>query len=212
MELDEAESSRNTVHLIYLDADIPKYPLSSNHWVPGHVWPMNSTNDSTTTGAFLDYAFTDLHNLRPSHPSSLHAESSTSRRETLSFGNCDNNTSDGVCEVVVPDTIMGNNASSSMDGDTCICGSTLQPPLNARGIVARALLYMQLRYGTFLRLTDCPSGSNTDMGYLTQVLEWHQKHPPTEREILRNQWVCAHWQGKTVIHLWIIPNWRGRLQ
>jgi Endonuclease I len=94
----------------------------------------------------------------------------------------------------------------------------VQPPEASRGEIARALLYMELRYGTRttasdglgLALTDCPPNSNetttnqtwehnnpyvAKMGYLSQLVQWHLEYPPTAAERGRNDKVCMQYQG-----------------
>lgn len=96
-------------------------------------------------------------------------------------------------------------ADSTTSTDTAIW----TPPVNVRGDIARAIMYMDLRYdGTEpytdnLVLTDCPTyGSAADddidddeMGYLSKLLEWHVQDPVDDRERQRNERVCSYWQG-----------------
>ncbi len=89
--------------------------------------------------------------------------------------------------------------------DNLRCGGFWQVWDALRGNVARAILYMDIRYegGTHgvtgfpepdLRLTDnaaliTQSGGNASiayMGLLATLLAWHDQDPPDEREVLRN--------------------------
>lgn len=78
------------------------------------------------------------------------------------------------------------------------------PPADVRGDVARAILYMDLRYegdegSTTLDLvvSDCPETvpDGAGMGYLSQLLQWHIDDPVDDDERERNEKVCANWQG-----------------
>jgi hypothetical protein len=162
MELDGGTDGSDTIHLMYLNADAPNLPLDRSMWVAEHIMPIFMTS---SYGNNFDYAFSDLHNLRPSSPD-LHE----SIRGTLYFGVCPASN----CQVPL-------NAES----DTCACGDTFQPPESARGIIARALLYMQLRYNA-IELSNC---------HLEQLLAWHSIYPPSSDEVSRNERVCRKFQG-----------------
>mmetsp|Transcript_2274 Transcript_2274/g.4306 ORF Transcript_2274/g.4306 Transcript_2274/m.4306 type:complete len:561 (+) Transcript_2274:701-2383(+) len=96
-------------------------------------------------------------------------------------------------------------ANSEAANDTERDSVSFLPPENSRGDIARAILYMDLRYDGVdcggeasqnvidLIVTDCPD--SRQMGYLSQLLEWHTADPPDEREKRRNNEVCEYWQG-----------------
>jgi endonuclease I len=108
-----------------------------------------------------------------------------------------------------------SNSNNSNNDPLCLCPNeqALQPPVEARGEIARALLYMELRYGIpttasdglGLSLSDCPpqnnstnSGNSYNMqriGYFSRLVQWHLEYPPTEREIQRNDAICQYYQG-----------------
>mmetsp|Transcript_19776 Transcript_19776/g.44912 ORF Transcript_19776/g.44912 Transcript_19776/m.44912 type:complete len:131 (+) Transcript_19776:137-529(+) len=79
------------------------------------------------------------------------------------------------------------------------------PPANMRGDLARALLYMDVRYDgdegenvPDLVLTDCPSDSGegaTNMGFLSDLLRWHASDPVDNQERIRNEKICSRYQG-----------------
>ncbi|OEU21610.1 Endonuclease_1-domain-containing protein [Fragilariopsis cylindrus CCMP1102] len=108
------------------------------------------------------------------------------------------------------DTMDSNNNGEGSD-HLCVCTDehALQPPKSARGEIARALLYMNLRYyGTLnLTLTDCSptlnnndndndnDNSNSMMGYFTRLIKWHLDDPPSSEEKFRNNKICELYQG-----------------
>ena len=70
-------------------------------------------------------------------------------------------------------------------------------PEQHRGDIARALMYMDIRYKS-LSLEDCNillEGSKSTMGYLSEILYWHEQDPPNEEEMARNDRACTRWQG-----------------
>ena len=201
----------------------------------------------------LDYkdeaiaAIHDLHNLRPRHPIVHHGQ----RINDWFYNSCQECTIDQSKFTVeeknnaVQQRWEAGRASNSdalwdettLDGkeiiededegtdNLCVCTQehALQPPKMARGEVARALLYMNLRYGNQLdgsknllgspyldlRLTDChPLKTSADydddfatdqtsnaVGYFSRLVEWHLADPPNQREIDRNNAICRYYQG-----------------
>jgi hypothetical protein len=101
--------------------------------------------------------------------------------------------------------------STATTTNICLCAdqAAAQPPEEIRGEIARALLYMDLRYGTptsasdvtsgLLKLTDCHrngfASDTTTMGYFSKLVEWHLNYPPTQAEIDRNTKTCKYYQG-----------------
>ncbi|KAK9097836.1 hypothetical protein Syun_024881 [Stephania yunnanensis] len=70
-----------------------------------------------------------------------------------------------------------------------------------RGDIARALLYMAVRYGfnqnnesLNLHLSDSPSMKNREMGLLSTLLKWNELDPPSRAEKIRNNRVCLLYQ------------------
>lgn len=133
--------------------------------------------------------FTDIHHLRPSD------WNVNSVRSNLYFGSCG---------LVEPMSACQSPADSEAADDTARDGSVFQPPANARGAIARAIFYMDLRYsnqnkdGMDLVVTDCPNLEDpqpNEMAYKSQLLEWHSANPVTDAERQRNQRACERWQG-----------------
>lgn len=142
---------------------------------------------------------TDLHHLRPSDCNV------NSARNNLYFG---------ACGTARPSAECTSPAHAEAAVDTEKDAATFLPPANVRGDIARAILYMDLRYegdegSTTLDLvvSDCPEtvANGAGMGYLSQLLKWHLEDPPDAEERARNEMVCA---GTFLIHLrsllWVI--------
>eukprot|EP00980_Cylindrotheca_fusiformis_P002062 scaffold456_cov73-Cylindrotheca_fusiformis.AAC.4 len=168
------------VKLFFSQEDVNGVPFGgSRGWVKEQLFPI-------TRGVGLDGPdVTDLHNLRPiSYLSNL-------VREDKYFGECGVLTKADTC--VEP-------AEGAADG-SCTCNRIYTPPPEVRGDVARALMYMDVRYDgrdentLDLRLTDCPFQHDRDMAYLSQMLTWHLEDPVDDAERARNDRLCETWQG-----------------
>ena len=177
MDLDVGEELE-TVHLIYRDLDVAAslFNVPDGGWNREHVWP--KSRGVGTSGP----DFTDIHHLKPSD------WNVNSARGNKFIGSCQEDCTVPAHEQAAADTSAGRNV--------------FLPPVSARGGVARALMYMDLRYNggrsgeLDLVLTDCPSGDDPEeMAYLSQLLEWHEEYPPTEAEETRNTKACERWQG-----------------
>jgi hypothetical protein len=152
---------QQSIQLFYSDnLTAPQYPLDRSGWEPENVCPLFMSSVAQND---FDAAYSDLHNIRPVHPL-LHE----SVRGTQYFG---------ICPTCIELFEQGS--------DTCICGDFFQPPEASRGVVARALLYMQLRYPD-IKISNC---------HLEQLLAWHVEFPPTPKERERNNLICSKWQG-----------------
>jgi endonuclease I len=150
---------------------------SRSGWNREHLWPQSlGVGDS---GA----AFADVHHLRPS------GWRVNSARGNKFFGSCLDESTDS-CTIPAHD-----GAASDTEADAL----NFLPPEAVRGDIARALFYMDIRYNESthevdLVLSDCPGGSSNTMGYLSQLLEWHQDDPVSDEELDRNEKAC-YWQG-----------------
>jgi endonuclease I len=169
----------DTVHLVYSNIDIPAIPFGTRSWVKEHLW----ANSRGIGNSGPDYR--DIHAMRPVDSDVVFV------RDELWYGECDILEKDGAC-------------SSPAEGaaeDTCQCNRVFMPPADSRGIIARSLMYMDLKYdGTEedtldLRLTDCPFNADTDMGYLSQMMTWSDEYSVTAAETTRNTMACTDWQG-----------------
>ncbi|CAB9526759.1 Endonuclease I [Seminavis robusta] len=176
IELDQTKGNPGTVDTIYSNQSmVARGYGKTDTWTRERLWPM-------TRGAVGGYASTDIHNNRPEE-----TRITSIKREML-FGKCGTVEFADVC--VRPAFTLGPS-STEQDGKIWL------PPADKRGDIARALFYMQLRYGDEeldLRLTDCPP-FNGKMAYLSQLLEWHADDPVDDNEFNRNTNACRYWQG-----------------
>ncbi|XP_010688441.2 uncharacterized protein LOC104902380 isoform X1 [Beta vulgaris subsp. vulgaris] len=176
-DLDEPEASSGIVE-IYSGRIVPKGLAGKPEgWNREHLWPRSY---GITRGPFL----TDLHNIRPAD---VNVNSS---RGNKYFGEC----RVGSTHCMKP---ANKEAASDTETDTKIWA----PPYQVRGDVARAVMYMAVRYGfhqsaegPVLRLSDSPSMVKKEMGLLTTLLEWNELDPPSQEEKLRNERVCRLFQ------------------
>uniref|UniRef100_A0A7S4RXK8 Endonuclease I n=1 Tax=Ditylum brightwellii TaxID=49249 RepID=A0A7S4RXK8_9STRA len=176
----DAGSSPGTVHLIYADIDFPVSPRgTSSTWNREHVWPQSRG----VGGGGPDY--TDVHHLRPSDANV------NSARGNKHFSEC------GIVEDISECRTPAHLEATGTSADP----SSFLPPASVRGDIARALFYMDVRYdgndnGLDLVLTDClDPNENNQLGYLSQLLKWHEEDPVDDAERTRNMKVCEAWQG-----------------
>lgn len=131
---------------------------------------------------------TDLHHIRPSDCNINIARS---------------NRYFGACGIAAPSSECTSPAHIEAPADTSRDTETFLPPADRRGDIARAILYMDLRYDSDesttedLVVSDCPEDdvNGHSMGYLSQLLQWHMDDPPDEAERERNNKACESWQG-----------------
>jgi endonuclease I len=122
VDLDAGVSFPNSVHLIYRDVDVSSKEYGTpSTWNREHLWPK-----SLGVG-YSGPDYTDIHALRPSD------WNVNSARGNLFFGDCD------------PQCTY-RPATSEAAPDTAKNDDVFLLPANVRGDVARALLYMELRY------------------------------------------------------------------
>lgn len=77
----------------------------------------------------------------------------------------------------------GNLDFAYVNGARTKDGSYYEPPLSAKGDVARAIFYMALRYDF---VVDNSAGTGARMGKLDDLLEWNELDPVDPYEIRRN--------------------------
>lgn len=169
MDLDRGEPA-GSITLIYRDISIHAIQ-EINAWEIERLWPLESNTSSLA-------AFSDVHHLRPIDVKVL------KEKKAANYG---------MCNTVSPISACTTPATDNTGLDTAQDDKVWQPPQSKRGEIARALLYMDLRYNE-LTLQDC-APSNGTLGYLSQLLQWHIEYPPNEDEKTRNDRACSRWQG-----------------
>lgn len=178
MVLDKGSTpTQETVKLIYSDKVTAAKTFGSlDSWTYEHLWP----TDRGVTGR---PASTDVQNLRPEQTRVK------SYRRGLFYGSCGTVEYADVCKMP---------AESGLPDDTALDKKIWLPPASVRGDIARALMYMDLRYSDDafnLTLTDCPPFKENNMGYLSQLIEWHLADPVDTEEQQRNFKACNSYQG-----------------
>lgn len=76
-------------------------------------------------------------------------------------------------------------------------GSSWNPRDADKGVIARALFYMAVRYESddSVDLELAETAGTTTIGKLSTLLVWHRKFPPTEAERKRNHTIYTTYQG-----------------
>ncbi|KAF6142373.1 hypothetical protein GIB67_023398 [Kingdonia uniflora] len=163
------------------DADNPEassdvsveYNNHINALVGEHLWPRSY-------GLNGGPSLTDLHNIRPAD---VNVNSS---RGNKYYGECPANSTH---------CLKPANKETAFDTETD--KEIWAPPLQVRGDIARALMYMAICYGDGnmnLHLSDSPSVENREMGMLSTLLKWNELDPPSRTEQFRNNRVCQLYQ------------------
>ncbi|WP_257385052.1 endonuclease [Tahibacter caeni] len=165
-----------------------------------HIWPKayGFPDDGAT-----NYPYTDTHMLH------LTDNNYNGTRGTKPFGTCSS-----VCQEYTTVLTNGEGGGSGLyPGNSNWSDGVIWEVWSSRkGDLARALLYMDVRYeGGLNGITNSPepdlvltdnlsliqtTGTNTSgtayMGLLSVILTWHYMDPPTDRERLRNEIVFGY--------------------
>lgn len=182
---------------IYKNTAYPKASGGNNFYNREHTWP-NSYGFSVDGPT--NFAYTDLHMLM------LADISYNSARSNLPYGNC---TASCTEYPTAAHNGRGGGSGSFPGNSNWSNGSIFQTWGGMKGNVARAVLYMDIRYegGTNggisepdLRLTDSASLiANTNgnasvayMGLLSVLLQWSQQDPVDAYERIRNDAVQTY--------------------
>ena len=183
---------------VYRNASYAKVGGGNTEYNREHTWPKSYGFSADGSG---NYPYTDTHMLFLSN------DSYNSARNNKPYAECS-----GSCSEYVTEVHDGSGGGSGVFPGNSNWANTdyWQTWGDRKGDVARAVLYMDLRYegGSHgitgvaepdLRLTDDPglivaSSSNQSvayMGLLSDLLLWHEQDPPDERERLRNEAVYS---------------------
>ncbi|KAL3680353.1 hypothetical protein R1sor_023309 [Riccia sorocarpa] len=177
--LDEAKDDPDSVVDIYsLKKQLKSAQGKTTGWNREHLWPRSYGLIEGQPG------FTDLHNLRPADTNV------NSSRGNKAFGDC----STQAVQCTVP-------ANKEAAPDTGTNRDIWMPPGEVRGDIARAVLYMAVRYGSeqptgikALSLSNSPDVETEVMGLLKDLVRWNELDPPSDSERERNNEVCSLFQ------------------
>ncbi|MFG0329990.1 MAG: endonuclease [Phycisphaerales bacterium] len=199
---DPANSSR--IVDVYLNESYPKYGGGNSDYNREHTWPKSYGFPNDHSG---NYPYTDCHHLFLCH------DSYNTSRSNKPYDFCDASCSE---KTTVSTNGSGGGSGVYPGNSNWTTGSgstgTWETWADRRGDVARALMYMDVRYegGTHggsghsepdLILTDDRNliVSNTQsnesvayMGVLATLVQWHELDPVDDRERIRNDIVYSY--------------------
>jgi len=211
---DEDQQNPNNIITIYQNASYPKQPGGNNFYNREHTWPKSYGFPDDFPG---NYPYTDMHHLF------LADVDYNAARENRPYDNCDlgcnqeptdqNNDRGGEAALISPPVYpMDSNWT-----DGAFTDGRWTTWTGRRGEVARALLYMDLRYagGTHgvtgyaepnLVLTDdrnlmdqSNTGNNESvayMGLLSVLLQWHKEDPVDLIEFQHHEAVALYQRNR----------------
>ncbi|KAK1391634.1 Extracellular ribonuclease [Heracleum sosnowskyi] len=169
-DVDLPEASSDVVEIYSLQIVPKSLAGKPDGWNREHLWPRSY-------GLITHQSLTDVHNIRAADANV------NSSRGNKYYGECSPDTS----HCLKP-------ATKEAAPDTETDKKRWAPPLQVRGDIARALMYMAVCYGfpqsdggVILRLSDFPRTANNEMGLLTTLLRWNDLDPPSREEKLRNE-------------------------
>ncbi|GMP36594.1 hypothetical protein CsSME_00008673 [Camellia sinensis var. sinensis] len=175
-DVDKPEASSEVIEIYSLRVVSKLLAGKPEGWNREHLWPRSY-------GLINGPSLTDLHNIRPSD---VNVNSS---RGNKFYGEC----------LVNSDCLKPATRESASDTETDKKRWT--PPVQVRGDIARAIMYMAVCYGfdqsgggLKLHLSDSPSIANREMGMLSTLLKWNEIDPPSKEEKLRNERICVKYQ------------------
>ncbi len=158
-------------------------------WNREHIWPRSHGFPGTE---YVSPPSQDLHNLR-----------ATDAAVNALRGELDFDAGGG--------PVPGTPPSCRSDADS------FEPPDTAKGDVARAVFYMDLRYAgdrpdePDLRVVESGNTSGPELGRLSQLVAWHFADPPDDFERRRNSLIQRRWQGNRNPFIdrpeWVLELW-----
>lgn len=177
MVLDEDPENADRVILLYSRDSRAKSLRSQgneldNWWNREHVWPLSRGPGRSST-----VAGTDLHHLFPAD------QNVNARRASLPF-----------------DRVRGGQRDPEAPGNR-FTPNAWEPDDAAKGVVARALFYMAIRYEPHDDVPDvgdlelAETAGSLTMARLSTLLSWHREFPVTETERRRNHLIFTEYQG-----------------
>jgi len=166
---DEDPDNPNNIILIYSGKSVSSTWDSGSTWNREHVWPRSHGD----LGDGSNPAESDMHHVRPAHPS---VNSSRSNLDFDEGGSLVNHTTDSYKD-----------------------SNSFEPRDEVKGDVARMIFYMAVRYEgddsyPDLELNNYVSNGGPYMGKLDILLKWHREDLPDEFEMNRND-VIYSYQG-----------------
>lgn len=176
-EADENPANTNQVWQIYIEQGINKSEQNtggSTGWNREHIFPQSrggfEDGTSTSSDGKEIYFSTSSSQILHAHADAHHLRAA----------------------FVLENSNRGNLDFSNVSGPRTKNSYFYEPPLSAKGDVARALFYMAVRY-------DALSLGNGDqdgqiIGDLVALLSWHKLDPPDDFEMRRNN-VVYDWQN-----------------
>jgi endonuclease I len=197
---DEDPNDPTRILDIYRNESMAKFGGGQGPYNREHTWP-NSLGFPSNSGS---HAYTDTHMLMLSHVGY------NSDRGNKYFGTCSASCSE---RATLPNDGAGGGTGSYPGNSNWFNGSLWETWVGRRGDVARAVMYMDIRYegGTHangwhepdLILTDDAGLIQTTntanngtgrayMGLLSVILSWHEQDPPDAKERLRNEVVFSY--------------------
>ncbi len=179
-EADEHPNNSDQVWLIYRETGLDKTSQdqgsSGDYWNREHIFPQSiggfSSGTSTSADGIDNYFTTTSADTDHAHADGHHLRASHKSENSS----------------------RGNNSYDYVNGARTVDAPYYEPPLSAKGDVARALFYMALRYDDLSLIDGAGTTGSQNMGKLSTLLEWHEMDPADDYEMHRNN-VVYTWQN-----------------
>ena len=146
---------------------------NGDFWSREHVWPKSFFVDQVT-GNYITYAYSDLHNLKPSH------------RDANSYrGNC-------YYDNINYDDMSAYNIDKFNQYNIMKIGDAVEPRDEIKGDIARIFFYMLAMYEELSLVDSVPLVDNLEMGLYSVILEWNDLDPVDDFERNRNEVIFSY--------------------